>query len=186
MPGLNLLSVDHNEPKHICEAIRSRRGGSLNKLDRMLLHSPVVAEGWNVFFGKLRDETILPAKLRELTICVVAIINGATYELEAHAPLLKKAGADKKQTQQILNVGSKAFKAQYFSELEREVISFTIQMTRDIKVSKILKSKLQKKLGSRQLVELIATIAAYNLVSRFLVATEIMSEKASDTKRSKK
>ena len=55
----------------------------------MLLHSPVIAEGWNIFFQKFREETVIPTKLRKIAICVVAVIYKANYEFEAHATLLK-------------------------------------------------------------------------------------------------
>ena len=79
MAKLNLLPINHNDPEDICAAIRTRRGGMLNELDRMLLHSPAVAEGWNVFFGKLRDETTIAPQLRELAMCVVAILNNDCF-----------------------------------------------------------------------------------------------------------
>ena len=176
MKKLSLLPPDHNDPVLICEAIRSRRGGMLNKLDRMLLHSPVLAEGWNFFFQKLREETILPPKLRELTICVVAVINKASYEFEAHAPLLIDAGANDEQLDNIHKVGSAEFEPNCFSPIERDVIKLTVQITKDIKVSSVLKERLLMELDERQLVELIAISSAYNLVSRFLVATNVISE----------
>ena len=176
MKELSLLPSDHNDPVLICQAIRSRRGGRLNKLDRMLLHSPVLAEGWNFFFQKLREETILPAKLREMAICVVAVINEASYEFEAHAPLLREAGANDEQLEKIHKVGTAKFEPECFSSIERDVIKLTVQITKDIKVSKVLKDQLLIELDERQLVELIAISSSYNLVSRFLVATDVISE----------
>jgi alkylhydroperoxidase family enzyme len=49
-------------------------------------------------------------------------------------------------------------------------------MTRDILVPGSLKRRLVKTLGLQQAVEIIAVIATYNMVSRFLVALEIHSE----------
>ena len=173
---LALLPKEYNEPKTVCQAIRERRGGELNKLDRMLLHSPVVAEGWNIFFQKLREETIIPAKLRELIMCVVAVINKAKYEFEAHAPLFRNAGGTMEQIKSIKNVATLEFDPKIFSEIENDVIELAIQITRDITVARTIKTRLLRELGARQLVELIAVAAGYNLVSRFLVATEIHTE----------
>src|SRR5437879_4042289 len=83
---------DIGEPRALVEAIRARRGGTLLNLDRMLLHSPVLAEGWNGLLRAVRTELEIPAKLRELAICVVAVLNGADYEYHHHSPLFLEAG----------------------------------------------------------------------------------------------
>ncbi|MGC6392256.1 MAG: carboxymuconolactone decarboxylase family protein [Alphaproteobacteria bacterium] len=177
MEQLELLPLDHNEPAELCAAIRARRGGSLMKLDRMLLHSPVVAEGWNIYMGNLRTKLTLNPQLRELAMCVVAVINKADYEYEAHAPIYVAEGASQAQADALLKAGSDAFDASLFNDLERDAVALVVAMTRDIVVPENLKSRLLSQIGSGHLVELIAVTAAYNMVSRFLVATGIHSEK---------
>ena len=49
-------------------------------------------------------------------------------------------------------------------------------MTRDIRVSAPLFAEVQREFDVRALVELTATIAAYNMVSRFLEALEIHAD----------
>jgi alkylhydroperoxidase family enzyme len=51
-------------------------------------------------------------------------------------------------------------------------------MTRDIHVDPALVQLLRADLGERQLVELVGTIASYNMVSRFLEALQIHSDDA--------
>ena len=173
MTKLTLLPVDHNDPKEICAAIRARRGGNLNELDRMLLHSPAVAEGWNVFFGKLRNETTISPRLRELAMCVVAVLNNASYEFQAHSPLYQEAGATVEQIAELEKLGTTNFNQSLYSELEQDVIAFVTSMTRDIEVPKALKDTLYESLGPCHLVDLMVVAGGYNLVSRFLVASDI-------------
>jgi alkylhydroperoxidase family enzyme len=79
----------------IFERIKERRQpGPLLDLDRALLHSPEVADGWNSFFGSIRERTSLSADIRELAICRIAILNKAQFEWCQHAPLAKEAGVD--------------------------------------------------------------------------------------------
>ncbi|MFZ9525894.1 MAG: carboxymuconolactone decarboxylase family protein, partial [Burkholderiaceae bacterium] len=92
MPHIPYLPEDLKEPADVVDAIRKRRGGELLHLDRMLLHSPAFARGWNVFLGAVRTELSLSPKLRELSMCTVAVLNGAEYEFVQHAPLFIKAG----------------------------------------------------------------------------------------------
>ena len=46
-------------------------------------------------------------------------------------------------------------------------------MTRDIDVPESLIGRIKAKFDSRAVVEIVATVAAYNMVSRFLVALQI-------------
>ncbi|MEY3668818.1 MAG: hypothetical protein RL258_213, partial [Pseudomonadota bacterium] len=94
-----MLPEDHAHPADLVAAIRARRGGSLLKLDRMLLHSPPLAEGWNIFLGKVRTDLSVPIKLRELVMCVVAVLNGASFEYEHHAPIFVSAGGTVRQAE---------------------------------------------------------------------------------------
>ena len=46
-------------------------------------------------------------------------------------------------------------------------------MTRDVQVPDLLMSEITAKYEASHVVELVATVAAYNMVSRFLVALNI-------------
>jgi alkylhydroperoxidase family enzyme len=46
-------------------------------------------------------------------------------------------------------------------------------MTRDVRVPDALMQQLQRHYDAQTLVELVATVAAYNMVSRFLVALNV-------------
>ncbi len=56
------------EESPTAELLRARRGAELSTLDRLLLHSPRVAEGWNALLGALRAATTLSADPRELVV----------------------------------------------------------------------------------------------------------------------
>src|SRR5262249_2044341 len=76
---------DDAGPPDVVGPIRARRpGGKLLNLDRMLLHSPAFAQGWNSMFGAIRGKLAVPAKLRELTIMSIGVINHAEYEWFQH------------------------------------------------------------------------------------------------------
>ena len=168
--------ADLAEPADLVAAIRKRRGGELLNLDRMLLHSPPFARGWNAFLGAVRSELDLAPKLRELAICVVAVINGADYEFNQHAPLFVRAGGTEAQLQ-ALRTPTEVQKSNHFDALGKAVVALTIAMSRDIVVPEPLIAELRERLPSdRELIELIGTIAAYNMVSRFLVATGVTPE----------
>lgn len=175
-PAIPLLPADLAEPADLVAAIRARRGGNLLKLDRMLLHSPALAEGWNAYLGAVRNRLDVPVRLRELAMCVVAVLNGAHYEFEHHAPLYQAEGATDEQVDALRQVEDPNFPVGLFPEVEQDTIALAREMTRQIGVATPLKRRLVKALGVQQTVELVAVVATYNMVSRFLVALSIESE----------
>lgn len=59
------------------------------------------------------------------------------------------------------------------SEAERAVVLYTDQMTVGVSVEDGVMEGVKKLLGDTGTVELTATVAAYNCVSRFLVALDV-------------
>lgn len=158
--------------------IRSRRGGKLLNLDRMLLNSPPFAHGWNAHLGAVRGELTVSRRLRELAICAVAVLNGADYEFTHHAPELLRSGGTAQQVEALKALaGTGPEMADVFDPTERAVLRLTSEMTRNIKVSDATFASVQAQLrDERQVVELVGVIATYNMVSRFLVALEVDPE----------
>lgn len=168
---------DLGEPQTIVDAIRRRRGGKLLNLDRMLLHSPTYAMGWNSFLGVVRSELSLSPKLRELAMCGVAVLNKAEYEFLHHAPLFLQVGGTQAQLEALRDLERATQNARLFDPQEQATIRVTLEMTRHVQVSDETFAMLRAALpDDRQVVELVGVIAAYNMVSRFLVALGIDPE----------
>lgn len=168
---------DLGEPQTIVDAIRQRRGGRLLNLDRMLLHSPSYASGWNSFMGAVRGNLELSPKLRELAMCGVAVLNKADYEFLHHAPLFLRAGGTQAQLEALHDLEQAAQNTQLFDAQEQATIRLTFEMTRHVQVSDKTFATVQLALPNHtQVVELVGVIAAYNMVSRFLVALGVEPE----------
>lgn len=181
MPNIPYKNLDGYEPKQVLDAVIARRGGAdkLMNLDRMLLHSPEIAEGWAAFFKKVRNELTLDPKLRELAVCAVAMLNDAEYEFHHHRPVWEKAGATSAQIEAIQKFDPAVIDTARFDTAERAVLRLAIEMTRQVKPTPETMAAARAVVANdRQMVELVTTIAAYNMVSRILVATGIEIEKA--------
>lgn len=169
--------ADLAEPKDLVSSIRARRGGVLLNLDLMLLHSVPLADGWNGFMRRIRNELTVSPKLRELAICVVAVLNRADYEFHHHVSVWLEAGGTAAQAEALRSLASGDNIPAMFDDTERAVIDLAVQMTRHVEVSDAtfaaVKAALQ---DNQQTVELVAIIAAYNMVSRFLVALKVDME----------
>lgn len=177
MSRIDYRPADIDSPAELVTAIRARRGGTLLNLDRMLLHSPPFAQGWNNFLGEVRGGLSLAPLLRELAICGVAVLTGAEYEFFQHAPLFVKAGGTAAQIEALRNFEAAAAATALFDPSQQAVIRLTLEMTRDVQVSDSTFAAARTLLPDEQsLVELVGVIAAYNMVSRFLVALEIEPE----------
>jgi 4-carboxymuconolactone decarboxylase len=153
----------------VAERVRARRGGTLTALDRMLLHSKPLADGWNTLLGAVRSRFELSAELRELAVCRIAVLNDADYEWRAHAPHLVGAGFPEEHLDALRDGGDLGA----LTAEQQLAVAYTDAMTRDVRVPDALFAQVHDLLGERATVELTATVAAYNMVSRFLVALEV-------------
>jgi AhpD family alkylhydroperoxidase len=151
-------------------AICAERGGEIAVLYRALLNSPPIASGWEKMLTAVRNRTTISADLRELIILRVAVINRASFEFDAHAPHARKAGV---REDQIEGIRAWPTDRGLYSEDEQLVLELTDAMTRDVEVSAALMDRVTTRFDARAVVEVVATVAAYNMVSRFLVALNI-------------
>ena len=159
---------DHPELAPLVARIKAERGKVLD-LYKVLLHRPAVMEGWLNFFTAIRQKTKLGGRYRELAILRVAILNGADYEYQAHLPFALKEDVTAEQIAAL-----KAWQASpLFDVAERAVLAYTDTMTKEIQVPDELFAEVQKHFDAQDLVELTATVAGYNLVSRFLEAMQV-------------
>lgn len=174
MPRIPYVSAELDEPAELVKAIRARRGGLLNEADRMILHAPAFAFGWNELATVVRHRLGVSQKLRELAICGVGLLNGADFEFDQHAPQFLKAGGTHAQLEALRDFRSAALNETLFDAGERATMRLTIEMTNDIVVTDDTFNTLHHQLGrADHLVELVGTIAFYNMVSRFLIALDV-------------
>ena len=174
MPRIPYLPEDFAEPRDVTDSMRARRGGRLNEADRTVLHAPRLARGWNIIARTVRHELGLPDKLRELVIIGIGVLNGSLFEVKKHAPEFLKGGGTQAQLQALERFEEASANVALFNELERAVMRLTIEMTRSVRVSDATFAAVQRLLGTNEaVVEMVGTIAMYNMVARFLVALQV-------------
>ncbi|WP_234194267.1 carboxymuconolactone decarboxylase family protein [Pseudacidovorax sp. NFM-22] len=173
MARIPYARLDDDAVRPLAERITAERGSVLH-LYQMLLHSPPVAQGWLGYLTAIRHQCSLDGALRELVIMRVALINGAPYEAEQHAPIARKEGV----SQAKLDALGHWQDCQLFGAKERAVLDYTEVMTRHVHVPDAVFAEMATHFEPSQIIELTATIAAYNMVSRFLEALQIHSDDA--------
>ena len=163
--------INSPEEQDIVDRIRQRRGErGLTKLDLALLHSPPVADGWNGFMDAIRNKTSLPADLRELAICRVAVLCEATYEWQAHAPIAIASGISE-ETMEALK--SKSIDRRKFNEQELVVIDFVDAVVTEPRVPDEIFSALKNKYTTQQVLEFTVTVSAYITTAKTLTTLDI-------------
>lgn len=168
MARIPYADLNHPQAAPLVQRIVAERGHVLH-LYQMLLHSPPLAEGWLGYLTAVRQKLDLSGALRELIIMRVAGLNGAPYEAAQHAPIALKEGVPQAKLDALPNWRDSGL----FDPTETAVLALTDAMTREVHFDAAIMAAVRERLGERGAVEAAATIAAYNMVSRFLEALQI-------------
>lgn len=171
MARLDYADLGDDTTAALAKRIAGERGSVLH-LYRMLLHSPPVAEGWLGLLTAIRQQCGLAEDIRELIIMRIAALNDAAYEADQHRPIALAAGLSPEQ----LDALSSDHPTPCFDERQTAVIALTDAMTTNVRVADDVMERIAQFFDKRGTVELVTTIAAYNMVSRFLVALDIQSD----------
>jgi AhpD family alkylhydroperoxidase len=151
------------------EARISRERSRISPLYQILLNAPEIAQGWEALLTAIRNRNSLPPVIREMIILRVAVLNRAQYEFDAHVPHAKNAGMSDEKIEALKQLEI----AQVFSSQEQAILKLTDVMTQEIQVSDTIFDPIRSQLNDQEILELVATIAAYNMVSRLLNALHI-------------
>jgi alkylhydroperoxidase family enzyme len=171
---LPLLRDDQAGPPELVAAIRARRGGELLDLDRLLLHSPAFATGWNELLGRVRTALSLKPLWREAAMCGVAVLTGAAFEMHHHAPLYLQEGGSEAQLAALRRLAEGSADDPVFDAEQQAVLALVVEMTQRVRVSDATFARARQALGSDSACfELVGVIAAYNMVARILVALQL-------------
>ena len=99
----------------------------------------------------------------------MAALNRAPYEFAAHLPHARAAGLSDAAIEAVRGESPRSD----LSGEELEVLALTDAMTRDVQVPDAIVAPILARYEPRVVVEIVATVAAYNMVSRFLEALRI-------------
>lgn len=169
MARLPYADLTQPEISNLVTQIEAERG-SVIELYQMLLHSPAITQGWLNHLTGIRLKSQIPGSLRELIIMRIAILNRAPYEADQHAPIALKEGVSQEQLDALDDWRDAG---DLFTEQQRAVLAYTDDMTLNVQVPKKVYDEVEHLFNEQLIVEITATIATYNMVSRFLEALQI-------------
>ncbi|MFT0533820.1 carboxymuconolactone decarboxylase family protein [Castellaniella hirudinis] len=174
MARLSYADLKHGPAAGLAQRIAAERGSVLH-LYQMLLHSPSVAEGWLTYLTAIRQKSSLDGALRELVIMRIAHLNRAPYEADQHAPIALREGL---RQDQLDALAAARPPLALFDGRQRAVLAYADAMTLAVQVPDEVFAAVRQAFSDQELIELTATVAAYNMVSRFLEALQVHSDDA--------
>jgi alkylhydroperoxidase family enzyme len=168
----------HNdEEKAILNRVITRRGaGGLIALDLTFLYAPLIADGFKPFMASLRTRNGLPADLRETALCRVAVLTGAWYEWDIHAPIALAAGLSTEGLATLMKgkeVKEGAGGDGGLTDMQWVVLRYADAMILDASVPSDIFEDGRMVFGDKEIVELTASIAGFNTVARFVRALDV-------------
>jgi alkylhydroperoxidase family enzyme len=169
MARVEYPEIDSPEAQQMVELIREQRNGRFPHLFHMQLYNPAVVDGWLRLGTAVRFKSDLDGPTRELAICLVATLTRAEYEYRAHRRIALELGFTEAQVD-----GLREWKtAEWFDAKQRAVLALAEELTLNVDVNDATFEAARGHLSARQMVELVTTVAYYNMVARFLVGLKI-------------
>jgi alkylhydroperoxidase family enzyme len=168
MARVDYPDVNSPEAQQTVDLIRRERGGRFPHLFHLQMYNPAVVESWLGLGTAVRFKSELDSPTRELAICLVARMTGADYEYIAHRRIALSEGFSEAQLDTLPN-----WRGGQFDAKQQAVLAYAEESTRKVAVADATFDALRPHLSPRQLVELVTTVAYYNMVSRFLVGLQV-------------
>ncbi|WP_327751879.1 carboxymuconolactone decarboxylase family protein [Sphingobium sp. SJ10-10] len=145
-------------------------------MDLLMLKSPVFTDGWNDF-SRMLGNLSLPLQLRQFVMCVIGVANGAEYQVASHGPQFLAAGGRQEQLDALTDMPACFANENLFDEQERTASLLALEMTENVQVSDATFDAAVRAFDNEEkIVDLVGLIAAYNMISRFVVAFDIRPE----------
>lgn len=168
MARVDYPATDSAEAQQMIDVIREERGGRFPHLFHLQLYNPAIVDGWLRLGTAVRFKSQLDDATRELAICLVARTTRAEYEWRAHRRIALEQGFSEAALDGILD-----WRTGEFDRRQRAVLALAEALTTSADVDDATFEAARAFLSPRQMVELVTTVAYYNMVARFLVGLRI-------------
>lgn len=173
MPRLKAITeADLNaEQRAVFDAIQGGPRGNMGLVGPFAVYvrAPGVGNAAQALGAAVRFGTALEENVKEVAICTVGAHFHSKFEFAAHTELAKKAGV----AANIIEALRTGEIPDFSDERERAAHEVAAQLLVNHRLSDELYAKAARILGETQLIELVATVGYYSLVSLTLNAFEV-------------
>jgi alkylhydroperoxidase family enzyme len=147
---------------------REGRPKGLNILGT-LAHHPALARAYHVFNGHVLFSTTLTERQRELAVLRVAALRRAEYEWRQHAVLAGDVGINEDELAAVVHGPD----ASLWPPLEAAMLRAVDELVARAALSEETWAALARSLTTEQVMDLVFTVGAYDLLAMVLGAFEI-------------
>ena len=160
------LTYDQMTPaqKAMTDHLLSGERPGMNGPFNVLLRSPEVGDAAQALGAQVRFHTSLPRRLNEFAILITGRFWNAQYEWHAHKRLALQAGL----SPAIIESLAAGQRPKAMQPDEETVYNFATELLRTKQVSDAVFDAARDKLGERGVVDLVAVVGYYGLVSMVL------------------
>lgn len=155
-----LAALRPAEPRHASPPTEGRPK-ALNALG-LLAHHPTLTTAYNTFNGHILFGTTLSPRQRELLVLRVAAVRGSDYEWAQHAVLAGDVGLSPDEVARIADLDDRDAG---WSALEAALVRAVDELLADADVSDTTWAVLAAELDDQQLMDLVFTVGAYDLLA---------------------
>ncbi len=149
--------------KAVCDDLVSSRG-SVRGPFPVMLHNPGLAAAAEKLGGYARFESKIEPRLLELAVAIVGRFWGAHVEWVAHSRLAREAGIDAA----VLKAVEQGRRPDFANDDEAAIYDFLTALLNTSKVDDATYAKCLATLGERGIIDLMATVTHYTVVSMTL------------------
>ena len=168
VPSFDTATMTEHQ-RRVYEAVMSGPRGVVRGPVQVWLQNPGFAEHAQALGAYCRFGTALPRRLSELAIITTAVYWRAGYEWRSHAPMAIAGGLSQQVADAILAGTPPPFAA----EDEAAVHQFAIELLHDHAVSAPTWDRAQRVLGMHAMIDLVAILGYYGIISMTIKAFEI-------------
>jgi alkylhydroperoxidase family enzyme len=155
-----LAALHPPEPRHPFPPRSDDRPKGLNILGTLARH-PALTTAYHTFNGHVLFATTLTTRQRELLVLRVAAVRQAAYEWAQHVVLAGDVGISEDEIAWVVEGAD----APGWSPLDRAMLRAVDELVADAMVSDATWAELATELDDQQLMDLVFTVGAYDLLA---------------------
>lgn len=176
MARVSYVEYDQADPKakEMYDKVQGRFQMLLN-IGKVMGHAPELMAPFNDFVMEILKDGRVDWKTKELLILKSTRLNECHYCVVQHETLSKRLGIPEEK---IADLADDRYKTSpHFNEAERAILELTEQVWKDAnRVSDGLWERVRKHYNEGQIIEILATITTYIMVSKFGDALQVELE----------
>ena len=157
-----------DEQKAVCDQLIKSRGGVRGPFP-VMLHNPGLAAAAEKFGGYARFGSKIEPRLLEFAISIVSRFWGAQVEWNSHTKLAREAGMDPA----VLQAVEDGNRPDFADDDEKVIYDFVTMLLNTSKVDDATYGNCLDVLGERGIIDLMAAITHYTVVSFTLNAFQV-------------